>query len=136
MNAKSGNASADLILDVNGYYAPISIVNTVNGLAGTVTLAAGSNITITPAGQTLTIASTGGGVGWSLTGNSGTAPGMNFVGTTDNQALELRVNGARALRLEPGSTPNVIGGLSGRHCLRRHREQGPRRAVHSGRGYD
>lgn len=51
------------------------------------------------------------GDGWSLTGNAGTTPGTNFVGTTDNQALELKVNGQRALRLEPnGVRPNVIGG--------------------------
>lgn len=36
---------------------------TVNGLSGAVTLAEGSNITITPVGNTLTIASTGGGGG-------------------------------------------------------------------------
>jgi hypothetical protein len=35
------------------------------------------------------------------------------VGTTDNQALELKVNGQRALRLEPNLIPNVIGGVSG-----------------------
>ncbi|MEA3377244.1 MAG: hypothetical protein U9R72_13725 [Chloroflexota bacterium] len=51
---------------------------------------------------------------WSLTGNGGTAPGTDFLGTTDDQALELRVNGERALRLEPHTTsPNVIGGYSG-----------------------
>jgi hypothetical protein len=49
--------------------------------------------------------------GWSLGGNSGTAVGTNFLGTTDNVALEMRVNNARALRLEPNTTsPNVIGG--------------------------
>ena len=51
---------------------------------------------------------------WQTTGNAGTTPGANFVGTTDNQPLELHVNGLRALRLEPGTTtngaPNVIGG--------------------------
>jgi hypothetical protein len=51
---------------------------------------------------------------WSLTGNADTTPGTHFVGTTDNQALELHVNGARALRLEPyANGPNVIGGHSG-----------------------
>ena len=55
-----------------------------------------------------------GGDFWSLTGNSGTTPGTNFVGTTDDQALELHVNGARALRLEPDAiSPGVIGGYSG-----------------------
>ena len=50
---------------------------------------------------------------WKTAGNAGTT-GANFVGTTDNQALELRVNNQRALRLTPdGSTnnsPNFIGG--------------------------
>ncbi len=51
---------------------------------------------------------------WGLTGNSGTTPGTDFLGTTDNQALELKVNGQRAMRLEPNSLgPNVIGGFSG-----------------------
>jgi hypothetical protein len=54
-----------------------------------------------------------GGSGWSLTGNAGTTPGANFLGTTDNQALELKVNSQRGLRLEPTAstdTVNVIGG--------------------------
>jgi hypothetical protein len=47
---------------------------------------------------------------WELGGNSGTSPGTDFLGTTDNQAVELRVNNTRALRLEPASSPNLIGG--------------------------
>ncbi len=51
---------------------------------------------------------------WALTGNAGTTPGTSFLGTRDNQALELKVNAARALRLEPNaSSPNLIGGYSG-----------------------
>jgi len=49
--------------------------------------------------------------GWSLTGNGGTNPATNFLGTTDDQALVLGVNGNPALRLGPDATsPNVIGG--------------------------
>ncbi len=33
-----------------------------------------------------------GGEGWLLTGNSGTTAGTNFLGTTDNQALDIRTN--------------------------------------------
>lgn len=40
-----------------------SVVTSLNGLTGDITLAAGSNITITPSGNNLTIASTGGGGG-------------------------------------------------------------------------
>jgi hypothetical protein len=57
---------------------------------------------------------TGGGEGWSLTGNAGTNPNTNFIGTTDNVGLKLIVNGAAALRLLPNAiSPNVIGGYSG-----------------------
>ena len=60
--------------------------------------------------------------GWNTNGNSGTTAGPYFLGTLDNQPLEFHVNGARALRLEPGGAsavygdgiptgaPNVIGG--------------------------
>lgn len=47
---------------------------------------------------------------WKLNGNSGTTPGTNFLGTTDNTAFELKVNGQRALRIEPGSSPNIVAG--------------------------
>jgi hypothetical protein len=49
---------------------------------------------------------------WQLGGNS--IGGTGVLGTTDNNALEFRVDGARALRLEPDLlSPNVIGGFSG-----------------------
>jgi hypothetical protein len=52
---------------------------------------------------------------WKAEGNSGTTSGPHFLGTTDNQALELKVDFMRALRLEPneGGMPNVIGGSPG-----------------------
>jgi hypothetical protein len=92
------------------------VVTSLNGLKDAVTLLQGNNVTITPSGNTLTIAASGGTSGWSLNGNSGTTPGGNYVGTADNQPLELHVNGMRALRLEPTGTNgsvNVIGGSSG-----------------------
>jgi hypothetical protein len=46
---------------------------------------------------------------WSRRGNRGTTED-DFVGTTDAQPLELRVQGERALRIEPGTTPNLVGG--------------------------
>src|SRR5712692_8402218 len=52
---------------------------------------------------------------WLTSGNAGATPGASFLGTTDNQPLELRANGARALRIEPktNDAPNMIGGSSG-----------------------
>ncbi len=56
----------------------------------------------------------GGAQDWSLTGNAGTTTGTNFLGTTDDEAFEIRVNGASALRLQPEATsPNLILGFSG-----------------------
>ena len=40
----------------------------------------------------------GGGAGWSLTGNAGTDPAVNFVGTTDWSPLVFQVNGSRSYR--------------------------------------
>jgi hypothetical protein len=53
------NVTTHMIIDINGYYAG-GVVTKVNDLSGDVTLAAGSNVTITPSGQTLTVAATGG----------------------------------------------------------------------------
>ncbi len=48
---------------------------------------------------------------WHLAGNTDTTPGTHFVGTTDDQPLELHVNGQRVLRLEPDETsPRLVGG--------------------------
>jgi len=54
---------------------------------------------------------------WNLTGNAGTIPGTNFLGTTDAVSLTLAVSNTAALRLEPDSTsPRVIGGYSGNNA--------------------
>jgi hypothetical protein len=50
---------------------------------------------------------------WQLGGNAGTIAGPNYLGTADDQPLELKVNGVRAMRLEPApETPNVVGGVA------------------------
>jgi hypothetical protein len=50
---------------------------------------------------------------WKTTGNAGTTPGTQFIGTTDTNALEIKVNNQRAIRVEPGATgvtPNIVAG--------------------------
>lgn len=37
--------------------------------------------------------------GWNITGNAGTNPAANFLGTTDNQPLSIRTNNAEAIRV-------------------------------------
>jgi len=51
---------------------------------------------------------------WGLLGNASTTYGTNFIGTTDDAALDFRVNNLSALRIFPHATsPNLIGGYSG-----------------------
>jgi hypothetical protein len=86
------------------YSGPVTFNNSGNSFSGS------------GAGLTSVNAASLGGLNanqfWKITGNAATTPTANFVGTTDNQALELRVNNLRGLRLQPGSNsaPSVIGG--------------------------
>ena len=84
-------------------------VEGVSNPGGDINLVPGTNITINhdDSANNITISSNS----WGLNGNAGTTPGLHFVGTRDNVPLELKVNGARALRLEPTATSiNIIGG--------------------------
>ena len=101
------------------------------GLAGTYDAAmtfnnVGNSFTGNGAGLANVNAATLGGLSgsdfWRTTGNNGTTAGTHFLGTTDNQPLEIKVNGLRALRIEdngdsladfgiiPDGAPNLIGG--------------------------
>lgn len=61
------------------------------------------------------------GACWSVTGDSGSNPATNFLGTTDAQPLVLKTHNARHLRIDPssqlsGATPitaNILAGSSG-----------------------
>jgi hypothetical protein len=55
---------------------------------------------------------------WRVDGNSGTTPGTHFLGTTDNRALELRVNNRAFLLAAPGTnSPNLVGGSAANDIL-------------------
>ena len=50
----------------------------------------------------------GGGSGWGLTGNAGTTNGTNFIGTTDNVALDIRTNNIIKTRFTTGGQIEVL----------------------------
>jgi trimeric autotransporter adhesin len=81
-------------------------------VASTVPVSFGSTVTV--GGSSVVVSSNGLTAAdfWQLEGNAGTSSATNFVGTTDNQALVLKVNGVRALLLEPNTKdqPNLTGG--------------------------
>jgi hypothetical protein len=59
--------------------------------------------------------------GWLLGGNivgcgTTTSPCLNFIGSTDNSAVEIHANGQRAFRIEPASSPTIIGGFVGNYA--------------------
>jgi hypothetical protein len=100
-----------------GNIASGQLVKSLNGLTDAITLSAGTNVTLTSAGNNIQISANSSNA-WNLSGNSGTSAGTNYLGTADNQPLEFKVNGQRALRLEPTTnTPNVIGGFSGNFAI-------------------
>jgi hypothetical protein len=94
------------------------VVKSLNGLRDDVTLSAGAGITLGTNGNSLSI-SANSGSDWSLTGNSGTSAGPNFLGTIDNQPLQLKAFNNRGLELETvgrgdffssESSLNLLGG--------------------------
>jgi hypothetical protein len=79
-----GNGTGGTPLGIN----PAAVVTSLNGLHGGVALSAGSNVTITPSGNTLTIAASGGGGGGGLT--------LPFSGaiTSGNSAFSIENDGS------------------------------------------
>jgi hypothetical protein len=90
-----------------------------SGNVGNVTL--GANLSLT--GGVLSASS--GSPGWGLTGNAGTNPATNYIGTTDAQPLILRTSAAERMRIT--NTGNVgINDATPRAPLSFASEQGPK----------
>jgi hypothetical protein len=105
-------------LNITGNLTGGGIVKNLNGLFGNITLAAGSNITITPSGNTLTIASTGGGSGGILNQTTlQTSANFNIDGTGRanifNANTQFNLGGNRILfATSESGTANFFGGFS------------------------
>jgi hypothetical protein len=90
-------------------------VTSLNGLHGAVTLAGGSNVTLTPSGTTITIAATGGSGGGltlpyaaSATLNQGTSQSLFQIANTGNSPAIVGQSGG-ATTLQGGYPPAVWG---------------------------
>jgi hypothetical protein len=77
-----GVSGADLVLDTNGYFAPLGVVNSLNGQVGNLALVAGANVTITPGAGTLSISAANGTGPSGPTGPTGPQGLTGFTGAT------------------------------------------------------
>ncbi len=74
-------------------------------VAGTIQMTGFKMPTGVTSGYVLTANASGGGTwqpassAWNLTGNAGTTAGTNFIGTTDNQGLDIRTNNVLRARI-------------------------------------
>ena len=94
------------------YGSAVTLSNANNAFAGSFS---GNGASVTNV-NAATLNGLGAGSFWQLGGNTGTTPGAQFLGTTDNKALTLKVNNLTALQIVPGTTlPNVVGGLAAVH---------------------
>jgi hypothetical protein len=103
-----GTGSANLIIDVNGYYTLTGIVNSLNGLNGNVTLAAGTDLSLGSLGQTLTLSAnsdtnntantlvrrdaSGNFAAGTITGNLNGAASLNVLKAGDTMTGTLTIN--------------------------------------------
>jgi uncharacterized coiled-coil protein SlyX len=104
-----------VVIDINGYYVPENVVNTLNTKTGDVTLAPGSNVTITPSGNTLTIAATGGPGGVLPAGTTGQTLYNNGSAWTASSALtndgtNVGISGNLSLPNTTGSAGQITFG--------------------------
>ena len=87
------------------------VVRSVNGLHDAVTLAAGSNVTITPSGSTLTIASSGGGGGLTLPYSGTISGGSNVAFQVTNQGQYNE--GIEGIEVAPSTIAPLPAGVVG-----------------------
>ncbi len=109
MSVVAGVSGTDFIIDVNGYYTAAGIVTALNTLTGDLTLAQGANVTITPSGSTLTIATsvpTGPTGPTGATGAAGPIGGTGPTGATGLTGATGAVGpaGAQGVQGVPGAT--------------------------------
>jgi hypothetical protein len=93
----------------NGSVLTLTTSLTNQGAAGVLAWGGAYTLTI-PATGTAALLSTV----WALAGNAGTVAGTNFVGTTDDVGLVIKVNNAQVAYFAPHATsPNIVMGYSG-----------------------
>jgi hypothetical protein len=103
-----GKTTPTEALDVEGNFR-LSSAFMPNNNAGT----AGYILQSNGAGAAPTWVSPSSTSGWSLTGNTGTTPATNFIGTTDDNDLVFKTDNAEVMRLYSGGGADLDAGIGG-----------------------
>jgi hypothetical protein len=103
--AGAGTGSSPLAI-ANG-----QVVRSLNGLHDTVTLAAGSNVTLTPSGSTITIAASGGGGGLTLPFTGSTSVSSPAFQVTNQNTSGFSIVGNLGSPSSLSNAPNPAGVL-------------------------
>ncbi len=106
-NVGIANTNPTEKLDITGNlkFSGALMPNNTAGTAGQVLTSAGAGLppTWSPAGSS----------GWGLTGNAGTNPATNFIGTTDYIPLNFRVNNQKAGQIDHANLNTFFGYQAG-----------------------
>jgi hypothetical protein len=134
---QANNSAVDLVADVQGYYQRVTpggvgsalladgavtapkigsgvVVRSLNGLTDAVTLAAGTNVSITPSGNTLTVSATPDGAGGDITAvNTPAGGGLQGGVTSGDASLGLQGCGSGQVLKSNGSTWSCGSDIAG-----------------------
>jgi hypothetical protein len=98
-----GVSGGDIVLDTNGFYSPLGVVNSLNGQGGDVVLVAGANVTLTPGAGTLSISAASGTGPQGPQGPQGTVGPQGATGATGPQG-PIGLTGAAGATGPQGAT--------------------------------
>jgi hypothetical protein len=90
--------------------ANVTIAGTINGATNLILTAAGQAETLfsdNAEWKSLSKYEASSSTGWSLTGNAGTTPGTNYIGTTDTQDLVLKTNNTSRVNITSGGVTTI-----------------------------
>ena len=107
-------ATSNAVSGVSNTSSTNTLTTTVNGVAGTgvniinsnALSLSGANLTSTVNGVASTAVDLSSAT-WSLSGNTGTTVGTNFIGTTDAQGLAIKTNNTERMRIQSGGNVGI-----------------------------